>query len=214
MRYALQADRNELIERLSEELKGIEELAPPEWAGYVKTGTHKERPPSQTDWWYKRSAAVLMKVSNRGPIGVSKLRTLYGGKKRRGHKPAEFRRSAGNILRKVLQGLEKAGLLVQQEKGVHKGRVITAKGSSFINQAAVSIVKPQKKPEAKEEKPKAAKKQPAKEDKPKAEAKAKEVKPKAETKAKEKAQAEDKAKEGAAEESKEKVSEDKQHEQK
>ena len=30
---------NELIEKLAEELKNIEQIKPPQWAGFVKTGT-------------------------------------------------------------------------------------------------------------------------------------------------------------------------------
>ena len=63
-----------LVERLKEELKNISEVSPPEWAKIVKTGSHKERRPSQEDWWYLRAASILRIISLRGPIGVSKLR--------------------------------------------------------------------------------------------------------------------------------------------
>ena len=36
-----------LITSLSTELQGFEQINPPEWAEYVKTGTHRERPPTQ-----------------------------------------------------------------------------------------------------------------------------------------------------------------------
>ncbi|HEC96161.1 MAG TPA: 30S ribosomal protein S19e, partial [Euryarchaeota archaeon] len=42
----------EFIERLAKELQKFEEIKPPEWAAYVKTGAHKERPPQREDWWY------------------------------------------------------------------------------------------------------------------------------------------------------------------
>ncbi len=127
---------NSLIEQLSKDLKDVSEIIPPSWAEFVKTGSHKERPPVQKDWWYMRSAAILTSVSKLGPIGVSKLRTKYGGRKSRGHKPEEFRKGGGAIIRKALQQLQSAGLVKNIEKGIHKGRKITPAGIKIIDQAA------------------------------------------------------------------------------
>ena len=85
------------------------------------------------EWWYKRAAAVLRSVYIKGPIGTSKLRTKYGGKKNRGYKPEKFYRGSGKIIRTVLQQLETSGLIIQQQKGVHKGRVVTPKGKIFLD---------------------------------------------------------------------------------
>ena len=49
-------DTNELIAKASEELKKV--IKAPEWAQFVKTGVHKERPPVEKDWFYKRAAAI------------------------------------------------------------------------------------------------------------------------------------------------------------
>ena len=148
----------ELIEKVAEELKKIEEIKPPVWARFVKTGVHRERAPANPDWWHVRAAAVLRAVYMLGPIGVSKLRTKYGGKKRRGHKMPEFRKGSGSVIRKVLQQLEKAQLIKFVEKGVHKGRVIAPKGKSLLDKAAVAISKTKPKPKvvkgAPKEKPK------------------------------------------------------------
>ena len=133
------ADPSELIEKASEELKKIEAIKPPVWAAFVKTGMHKERPPVNSDWWYMRVASVLRAVYRLGPVGVSKLRTKYGSKKRRGHQPAEFRKASGNILRKVLQQLDKAGLTKQDVKGSHKGRIATSVGMKLMNSVAKSL---------------------------------------------------------------------------
>lgn len=129
----------ELITKAAEELKKIPEIKPPEWAPFVKTGMHKERPPVKNDWWYVRTASILRAVYRLGPVGVSKLRTKYGGKKNRGVKKEHFFKGSGNILRKSLQQLEKAGLVKFAEKGVHKGRVITPKGKSFLDRVAIQI---------------------------------------------------------------------------
>jgi small subunit ribosomal protein S19e len=140
MRYVTQVDRSDLITKTTEELKKVKDISPPSWTVHVKTGTHKARPPVQSDWWYIRAASIVLKISKLGPVGVSKLRIQYGGKKRRGHQPPEFRQGSGNIIRKILQQLEKAGLVKQQAKGVHKGRVLTPKGLSLINRVAKTMV--------------------------------------------------------------------------
>lgn len=130
------ADAGELIKKTAEELKKIPEIKAPEWAPFVKTGMHKERPPVNQEWWYIRTASVLRAVYRLGPVGVSKLRTKYGGKKNRGTKKEHFFKGSGNILRKSLQQLEKAGFVKFVEKGVHKGRLITPKGRSFLDKIA------------------------------------------------------------------------------
>ena len=132
---------NELLEEVAKELKNVPEIQAPEWALYVKTGVHKERPPQQPDWWHMRCAAVLRSVRLLGPVGVAKLRVKYGGRKNRGHKPDAFRKGSGNILRKVLQQLENAGLVKQAEVGVYKGRVATPKGISLLDKTAGKIYK-------------------------------------------------------------------------
>lgn len=143
-------DSQELIEKAAEELKKIPEIKAPEWAPFVKTGMHKERPPVKGDWWYLRTASVLRTVYRLGPVGVSKLRAKYGGKKNRGHKKEHFYKGSGNILRKSLQQLEKAGFVKFAEKGVHKGRIITPKGRSFLDRIATQIqgVKPKQETKA------------------------------------------------------------------
>ena len=132
---------NELIEKAAEELKKIPEIKPPTWAAYVKTGANKERPPLKNDWWYARTAAILRTIYILGPIGVSKLRIKYGGKRNRGHKPDKVYKSSGNIIRKVLQQLEKAGFVSEIKVGIHKGRKITPKGKSFLDKIAKQIKK-------------------------------------------------------------------------
>lgn len=133
-------DVQELIKKAAEELKKVPEIKPPEWAPFVKTGMHKERPPADSDWWYARVASVLRAVYRLGPVGVQKLRTKYGGKKNRGVKKEHFYKGSGNILRKSLQQLEKAGFLKSAEKGSHKGRVVTPKGKSFLDKIAAQMI--------------------------------------------------------------------------
>jgi small subunit ribosomal protein S19e len=126
----------DLIEKAAKELEKIEQIKPPEWATYAKTGVHKERPPSQENWWYLRSASVMRKLYLGNKLGVSKLRKVYGGRKNRGHKPEHKKLASGAVVRKVLQQLEAAGF-VKAEKG--KGRSITPKGQSFLNKIVKEI---------------------------------------------------------------------------
>ena len=143
---------NDLIEEVAKDLQKIDGIRPPEWTTYAKTGVHKERPPVREDWWFVRCAAVLRSVRKLGPVGVQKLRTKYGGRKRRGHKTEHFYKGSGNVLRKALQQLEAAGLIKKTEKGVHKGRITTPQGVSLIDKAAVRLYKHAKKAAPKQEK--------------------------------------------------------------
>ncbi len=121
-----------LIEKVAEELKKMEEFQPPDWAKYVKTGVHKERSPEREDWWYVRVASIFRKIYTDGPVGIERLRTVYGGRKRRGSKRPKFRKGSGSIIRKALQQLEKAGFV----KRTDEGRVVTPKGRSFLDKIA------------------------------------------------------------------------------
>ncbi len=141
-------------EKLVEELKKIKEITMPDWARFVKTGTSRERTPSQKDWWYLRAASVLRQVYVKGPIGVNKLRQHYGGKKNRGDLPEKFYKASGKIIRTILQQLEAAGFTEKKSKGIHKGRIVTNKGKSFMDKLASSLTKGNKteKKETKQEK--------------------------------------------------------------
>ena len=129
-----------LIKALAEELKKTEEIKLPEWAVFVKTGRSKERPPVQADWWYVRAASMLRAIHTRGPLGVGKLRLKYGGKGNRGYKTEHFYKSSGKIIRVLLQQLEASGLVEQKKIGVHKGRVLTKKGMSFMDKLAQGLI--------------------------------------------------------------------------
>lgn len=131
----------ELIGRIAEELKKQNLVQPPDWSKFVKTGHHKARLPDDPEWWYPRAAAIFKSIHKLGPIGTQKLRTKYGGRKRRGYKPEHFYKASGSVIRKILQQLEKADLIKQTEKGAHKGRILTPKGISFLDKIAVQLSK-------------------------------------------------------------------------
>jgi small subunit ribosomal protein S19e len=146
MSHIINVNPNELVNKAALELKKQKLVEPTEWSQFVKTGHHKQRLPDSEDWWFHRSAAVLRSVAKLGPVGTQKLRTKYGGKKNRGHKPERFYKASGSILRKILQQLEKSELVKQE----HKGRILTPKVISFLDKIAVQIAKQEHK-ELKEE---------------------------------------------------------------
>ena len=113
--FDVPADR--YIRSLAEELKKKPEITPPEWSLFAKTGVHKEMPPED-------------------PIGVERMRTFYGGGKDRGSRPTQFRKGSGSILRKSLQQLEAAGLIIHDKTG----RRVSPQGMSFMDNLARSLV--------------------------------------------------------------------------
>ncbi len=125
-----------LIQNVSSKLQKDDNIQPPEWAEFVKTGVHKEKAPVQEDWWFLRTAAVLRKVYTLGPIGVSHLRTEFGGAVDRGAKPYHTKKGSGAIIRLVLHQLEEGGYVVKDKK---KGRIVTPKGQSFLDNCAHEI---------------------------------------------------------------------------
>ncbi|MEM4259454.1 MAG: 30S ribosomal protein S19e [Candidatus Pacearchaeota archaeon] len=116
---------------LAEALKKVSEFKKPEWVDFVKTGTNKQRPCSEEDFWFKRAASVLRQIYIKGIVGVQRLRTRYGGRKDRGVKPPIFVKGGGKIIRVILQQAEQAGF-VEKVKGKKSGRQLTAKGKEFM----------------------------------------------------------------------------------
>jgi len=133
--YDVPADH--IIRRVAEELKKRKEIVSPAWAAFAKTGVHKEMPPEDPDWWFTRAAAVLRRVYVDGPLGVERMRSFYGGKKNRGSKPNAFRKGSGSILRKSLQQLEAAGLIIHDKTG----RRISPEGMKFLDNLSQEVLK-------------------------------------------------------------------------
>jgi small subunit ribosomal protein S19e len=133
--YDVPADH--IIRRVAEELKKRKEIVPPAWAAFAKTGVHKEMPPEDPDWWFTRAAAVLRRVYVDGPLGVERMRSFYGGKKNRGSRPNAFRKGSGSILRKSLQQLEAAGLIIHDKTG----RRVSPEGMKFMDNFSQEVLK-------------------------------------------------------------------------
>ena len=136
MTTVFDVEADSLIKKVAERIADDSHFTPPEWAKWVKTGVHKERIPENPNWWSIRVAAILRKIYIHSPIGTERLRSMFGGSRDRRVKPYKARKGSGSIVRKALQQLESAGL-VTAIKG--KGRQITAKGQSFLDNTAHEI---------------------------------------------------------------------------
>lgn len=136
---ALEVPADLLIRRVAEKLKReYEQVKPPVWAYFAKTGVHKERPPQDPDWWYVRAASILRKLYKSGePIGIERFRTIYGGRVNRGVAPERFAKASGSVIRKILQQLEAAGLV---RKVPGRGRELTPQGRSLLDRTAKEIM--------------------------------------------------------------------------
>lgn len=128
-----------LIETLAQYLKkNVDEIVPPAWSSFVKTGAHTTRPPQNPDWWFTRCASLLRKIYMKGPIGIAHLRSEYGGRKDEGVKPEHAGMGGGAIVRKALQQLEAAGLV---EPLGNRGRVLTKEGRQMLDSISTEIKK-------------------------------------------------------------------------
>jgi small subunit ribosomal protein S19e len=118
----------DFIKAYAAHLKANDKIQLPAWVDVVKTGTRKELPPYDPDWYYVRSASILRKVYIRQNCGVGLMRTQYGGcTKRRGVKPERFSKSSGGLIRHILKQLEEIGL-VEKSTDAKGGRRISPNG--------------------------------------------------------------------------------------
>ena len=124
-----------LISALAEQMKSVSAVQVPEWAHYVKTGSHAERPPASSDWWFTRAASLLRKLYVHGPVGLTDLERAYGGTKALHYFPKHHRDAGGSNIRKILKQLEQAELVSKTPKG----RVLTPKGRAMLDKASKEI---------------------------------------------------------------------------
>lgn len=81
--------------------------------------------------FYTRAASVARHVYLRKTVGVGRLRKVHGSTKNRGSRPSHHVDASGSVDRKVMQALEKIGVLEQdEEKG---GRRITQSGQRDLD---------------------------------------------------------------------------------
>ena len=126
-----------LIKGLVKHLKDeVDEITPPEWTLFAKTGVHAQRPPTNPDWWFVRCASILRKIYVKGPLGIEKLRQEYGGRLDRGAKPEHASKGSGAIARTAVHQLQKAGLIRPQK---NEGRIVTRKGRQMLDRLSTEL---------------------------------------------------------------------------
>lgn len=137
---------DELIDELADRLK--DRIDEPSWAQFAKTGSNREMPPKDDDFWYVRAGSLLRKVATNEPVGVDRLATEYGGHKRGSNRytvaPGSSTTGSKKIIRSILQQLEDEDL-VQTAQG--EGRRITPEGRSFLDNAAAAAFEDLDRPE-------------------------------------------------------------------
>ena len=89
-------DARKFVERAAERLKEFEAIKPPEWMQFVKSGVGRQRAPAQANFWYLRCGSLLRKLYVQGNKGVSRLRTAYGSKKRKGVSRRHFAKAGSS----------------------------------------------------------------------------------------------------------------------
>ena len=145
----LDVDTGRLIAKTADKLKAIN-IVKPAFIGVVKSSPHRERVPTDSNFWYVRCASILYQAYTKGEIGTSRLRTHYGGRKSRGRQPQKTVRAGGSTIRKAMQELEKNGLLEKtgkktmknkagKEMFIYKGRKLTSKGRKLIDNVAKEV---------------------------------------------------------------------------
>jgi small subunit ribosomal protein S19e len=126
---------DKLIAALAVQMKDVPGLEEPDWARWVKTGSHAERPPANSDWWFTRAASLMRKLYLHGPVGLSDLERAYGGSKALHYAPKHHRDAGGSAVRKILKQLEQADLVAKTPKG----RVLSSKGRGMIDRVSKEL---------------------------------------------------------------------------
>ena len=128
----------DLIEEIAKKLEKDTNIEIPKENIYSKTGVSRENIPTNKNWWYTRCAAILRKVYIKNNIGVERLKGEFGGKQDCGSKRYKAKAGSGTIARRALQQLEKAGY-ISKIKG--RGRILSPKGRSFMDNTSKEIIK-------------------------------------------------------------------------
>jgi len=125
-----------LVGPLADRLKATGKFEPPAWATYAKTATYKQSLPQDPDWWYKRVASTLIKLSKDPMLGVNRLSKEYGGRRVGIAKPHHAAPSSRKIIRKIIDQLEEANLIKVEERK----KLITPEGETILSDAGKEVL--------------------------------------------------------------------------
>lgn len=111
----------------------------------MKTSHSNELPPQSQDWFYVRAAAIARHVYLRKSVGVGRIAKAHGSTKNRGSRPNHHVDGSRSVDRKVLQALEKIGIVEklddEEENTTGKGgRRITQAGQRDLDRIAMTAV--------------------------------------------------------------------------
>lgn len=110
----------------------------PGYVELVKTSAGNELPPQESEgWFYKRAASAARQIYLKKQVGVGKLNRKYGGAVNRGFRPHKHADASGSINRKVLQALEKIGVVEHHPKG---GRRVSENGQRDLDRIAAQTL--------------------------------------------------------------------------
>ncbi len=126
---------SKLLSALAAQMKDLPGMQAPDWSKWVKTGSHAERPPTDSDWWFTRAASLLRKLYIHGPVGLTDLERSYGGSKARHYFPKHHMDGGGSNIRKILKQLEEAELVSKTPKG----RIVSPKGRAMLDKTSNQI---------------------------------------------------------------------------
>lgn len=87
--------------------------------------------------YYVRAAAIARHIYLRKSVGIGALKKLHGTSINRGNRPSHHRDCSGSVQRKVVQSLEKLGVLEVHDNG---GRRVTEQGQRDLDRIATSLV--------------------------------------------------------------------------
>ncbi|KAI9620586.1 hypothetical protein KEM48_008123 [Puccinia striiformis f. sp. tritici PST-130] len=117
-----------------------------EYAGHLKRSGENENlsnsinplelAPYDPDWYYVRAAGIARHIYLRKHVGVGALAKLHGTAKNRGNRPSHHVDASRSIERKILQGLEKIGVLEKDPRG---GRRVSQDGQRDLDRIASNI---------------------------------------------------------------------------
>jgi len=124
-----------LIPALAVQMKSVPGVQEPDWARWVKTGSHAERPPADSEWWFTRAASLMRKLYLHGPVGIGDLERAYGGSKALKYYPKHHRDAGGSNIRKILKQLEQAELVAKTPKG----RILSPKGRAMLDKVCNEV---------------------------------------------------------------------------
>lgn len=125
------------VDALAKHFEKANLLSTPEWADLVKTGSSKQMPPMNSNWFFVRSASIARQVYLHPGASVQALKNRYGENTNNGSAPFHHGKASGKIIRACLHQLEK----IDWVKTTDDGCVITPKGQKQLDTLAQEVAK-------------------------------------------------------------------------